>query len=326
MGLLLRDGRSLALILSLVFLFWLPSLRSQPSNSSPGSQMMLDALLQHYAYQALVHPRTGIAYEGTVPSNLTGIQISAMRVRRGSLRTRGITTYREFEIPTGLKVQSNVERLVLVYQNLGNWSSSYYSLSGYTNLAPVLGLLSYDASNLSATNLPQLNLMASGEQPITIRFPEVGSVPQGSVAMCVWFDLQGLASFSNVASGNTCSTRQQGHFSIVAKYTAPAPSPPPAAAPSPAARRRRRRSSISSSGDSRVWIIVCSVLGGGALLFFLGFLAVCVRKYRKKKRMTSMERAAEAGESLNMKTVGNVRAPAAMGTRTQPAIEHESYT
>ncbi|XP_047330099.1 uncharacterized protein LOC124933702 [Impatiens glandulifera] len=265
--LLLHDGR-LSIILSLVFLFWLlPNLRGQPQppNSSPGSQMILDALLQDYAYQALVHPKTGIAYEGTVPSNLTGIQVSGMRVRRGSLRARGIKTYKEFEIPMGLIVQPNVERLVLVYQNLGNWSASYYSLSGYTNLTPVLGLLSYDASNLSAKNLPELNLMAAGQQPITIRFSEVGSVPQGSVSMCVWFDLQGLVTFSNVVSG------------------------------------------------------------GCVLLVLTASMGVWVRNYRRKKKMRGMERAAEVGESLSMKTVGNVKAPAAMGTRTQPAIEHEAY-
>ncbi|KAF8364654.1 hypothetical protein HHK36_033334 [Tetracentron sinense] len=62
----------------------------------------------------------GILYHGNVPSNLTGIEISAMRLRSDSLRTRGVKGYNEFEIPEGVVVQPYVERLVLVYQNLGN--------------------------------------------------------------------------------------------------------------------------------------------------------------------------------------------------------------
>ncbi|TXG65781.1 hypothetical protein EZV62_007056 [Acer yangbiense] len=70
-------------------------------------------------------------YNGYVPSNLTGMKIAAMRLRSGSLRTRGVKIYKEFGIPIGV-TESYVERLVLVYQNLGNWSKTYYPLPGYT--------------------------------------------------------------------------------------------------------------------------------------------------------------------------------------------------
>lgn len=77
--------------------------------------------------------------------------------------------FKEFEIPKGVRDEPHVERLVWVYQNLGNWSKVYYPLSGYTYLAPVLGLLAYDASDLIAKNLPELSIRATGE-PYPLNF------------------------------------------------------------------------------------------------------------------------------------------------------------
>ncbi|XP_047341929.1 uncharacterized protein LOC124945522 [Impatiens glandulifera] len=295
MGFLLFDRRSLTMLLILSeLIFWLPNLKSEET---------LDSLLQDYAFRAFVRPKTGIVYNGSVPSNLTGIKISALRLRSGSLWARGVETYNEFEIPKGIIVEPYVERIVLVYQNLANWSASYYSLTGYTHLVPVLGLLAYDASNLSAKNLPELFIRSSGEKPISIRFQNVGLVPDGSVAMCVWFDLQGRVNFSNVELGNTCLVSQQGHFSIVANYTD--------------VRQIRTKNSKAT------WLIVGSVLGGVVLVVVMVLVVMWIRKYMVKKKMGRMEREAEVGEALSMKSVGNVKAPSAMGTRTQPAIEHD---
>nr|GMC88504.1 DUF1191 domain-containing protein [Ipomoea batatas] len=185
MGLL----RGLSMLL-VIWLFWLPQLGSaQLSGSALAAARSLDALLQDYAYQAFGRrPKTGAVYEGSVPSNLTGIKVSALRLRSGSLRSKGVT-YNEFEIPVEVRVHPYVKRLVLVYQNLGNLSMKYYPLSGYMYLAPVLGILAYDATNLSATNLQEWNITAS-DKPISIRFPDVKSVPGGSTAKCVSIDLK----------------------------------------------------------------------------------------------------------------------------------------
>lgn len=306
------------LLLILVWFFWLPKLGAQLPASS--AARALDSLLQDYAYGAFVRPRTGIVYDGVVPSNLTGIKISALRLRRGSLRARGFRAYKEFEIPMGVVVQPHVERLVLVYQNLGNRSSVYYPLANYVYLAPVLGLLAYDASNLSAKNLPELDIRATG-QPISIEFSDVKVMPNGSVAKCVWFDLHGLVNFSNV-SGNVCSTFEQGHFSIVVESIAPSPAPvspaPPAGAPTTPVPR-----SGGKKNNTTLWIILGSVIGGLALLVLLGFLALWVAGYKQRKQMQQMEKAAEVGEALQMTSVGNTKAPAATVTRTQPTLESE---
>ncbi|XP_059641289.1 uncharacterized protein LOC132283365 [Cornus florida] len=299
MGLL---HRSLAMLPLLIWFCLLSKLRAQSFGSSTGPARALDALLQDYAYQAFVNPKTGIPFNGDPPSNLTGIKISAMRLRSGSLRRHGVRTYKEFGIPVGVIEEPYVKRLVLVYQNLGNWSMMYYPLPGYMYLAPVLGLLAYDASNLSAKNLPELNISASA-QPISINFSDVKLVPDGSVAKCVWFDLDGLANFSNVISGNICSTFQQGHFSIVVEGP--------------------KASGGEKKNNNKVWIIVGSVLGGLGAFVLLGFLVLWVQRCRQRKKMQQMENAAEVGEALHMTSVGSTKAPAAMVIRTQPTIEHE---
>ncbi|PIN09619.1 hypothetical protein CDL12_17799 [Handroanthus impetiginosus] len=304
----------------LLFSTWLICLLSVMSLQLPTSSMRyaraLDALLQDYAYQAFHRPRTGVVYDGVVPSNLTGIQVSAMRLRSGSLRTKGVKMYKEFEIPVGVREHPYVERLVLVYHNLGNRSMTYYPLQGYTYLAPVLGLLAYDASDLMAKNLLELDIVASG-QPISIHFSRLRQVPDGSVPKCILFDLNGTVNLSNLLSGNICTTFRQGHFSIVVESIAPSPSP------GGATRQGPVPTATAEKNNSKVWIIVGSVLGGLALLVILGLLVVWVSKYSRWKKMHKMERAADVGEALHMTTVGSTRAPAATGTRTQPTLETE---
>lgn len=304
----------------LTWLFWLPPPSAAASLSSARA---LDALLQDYAYRSFVRPRTGVVYDGQVPSNLTGIKVSGLRLRSGSLRTRGVRMYKEFQLPVGVVEEPHVERLVFVYHNLGNWSSLYYPLpSGYVFLAPVLGLLAYDASNLSATNLPELDIKATA-QPISIRFSEVmtrTTVPDGSVPKCVSFDVQGLLNFTAVLSDNTCATFREGHFSIVVESIGPSPAaaPPLAAAPGGKGGGGKK-----NHPKKKVWIIVGSVLGGLALLVLLGLLVVSMLKFKTRKKMQQMEKAADVGEALHMTRVGSTKAPAATVTRTQPTIETE---
>ncbi|XP_073281743.1 uncharacterized protein [Primulina huaijiensis] len=324
--------RGLVLLrLSVVLLFLLLRVTGAQSPPSPTSNSLfsnaraLDALLQDYAYQAFVRPRTGVVYDGAVSFNLSGIQISAMRLRSGSLRTKGVSTYKEFEIPKGVRGQPYTERLVLVYQNLGNWSMVYYPLPGYKYLSPILGLLAYDAADLMARNLPVLDIKASG-QPISIKFLGLQSVPEGSVPKCASFDLNGSVSFSSVLSDNICTTFQQGHFSIAVESISPAPapfSPPPPPPPPPQRGISGTPEEQEGSNHSKVWIIVGSVVGGFALLIILGLVIVWLCKYKHRKKMHQMERAADVGEALHMTTVGSTKAPAATGTRTQPTLETE---
>ncbi|XP_076926327.1 uncharacterized protein LOC143589457 [Bidens hawaiensis] len=300
-------------------ILWWPIVKSQLSNPLPKPARALDATLQDYAYRAFVHPRTGVPFNGTVPSYLTGIEISAMRLRSGRLYRRGVETFREFVIPVGLRGQPYVERLVLVYQNLGNWSTTYYSLPGYIYLAPVLGLLAYNGSDLSASNLPELDFWAS-EDAITVKFGSIGPIPVGSVAKCAWFDLHGQVNFTNLLSGNVCSTTEQGHFSIVAELAiAPVPVLPAPPEPAPPEHTHNSR----KNNEARVWGIIGAATGGTALLVLLALLILWASRYKKRKRMCELERAADAGEALRITRIGSMRAPYALGTRTMPNFETE---
>lgn len=329
---LMRVRTSFFVLLALPCLFSLPFLNAQswPSPNSSLSARSLDALLQDYAFRAFIRPRTGVPYDGKVPSNLTGISIAALRLRSGSLRIRGVDSYKEFQIPTGVVEQPYVERLVLVYHNLGNWSDHFYPLPGYTYLAPVFGLLAYSAANLSATKLPELDIRAS-DQPILIKFPDVKKLKQPHSASptspspkCVYFDLNGSVQFDILLPGNVCSTGQQGHFSIVVEESE---SPPPSPSPAPSAsggvpseeghgmKKKKKKSYIA-------WIVVGSVVGGLALLVVLYLVVVRVRRSKEAMRIQEMEWAADSNETLHMASIGGgAKAPLAMGTRTRPVIE-----
>ncbi|KAL8038887.1 hypothetical protein ABFX02_10G000800 [Erythranthe guttata] len=198
----------------------------------------------------------------------------------------------------------------------------YPPLQGYMYLAPVLGLLAYDASDLMAKNLSELDIQASGE-PISIKFSSITRVPDGLVAKCVSFDLNGSVNLSNALAGNICTTFKQGHFSIVAESIAPSSPPIPMAPPRSPPPPPPPPPPNDEKNKSKVWKIVGSVVGGIALLVVLGGLVVWGRKYKQRKEMNQMERAADVGEALHMTTVGTTKAPAATGTRTQPALETE---
>ncbi|KAL5204043.1 hypothetical protein ABZP36_008914 [Zizania latifolia] len=301
----------------LLQLLFLGSSRVAAQAKSPARA--LDAMLQDYAYRAFVRPHTGIVYNGTVPGNLTGVAVSAVRLRSGSLRRKGFSDYFEFGVPTGVIVQPYVERVVLVYHNLGNWSDHYYPLPGYTYLSPVLGLLVYDAANLSAVGLEELSFVASGS-PISIDFSNVRAVPAGDPApRCVWFDLDGKPQFRDLEANNVCSTYRRGHFSIVVNSSeiAPAPAPPGTVTPPIATSGGR------SKGSSKGWKIAVGVVGGVIALLLLASLLVCLVRYKSDKKLELMERNAEVGETLRMSQVGQGQAPVALGTRTQPVIESE---
>ncbi|KAG9443359.1 hypothetical protein H6P81_014699 [Aristolochia fimbriata] len=293
---------------------WVLKAKSQSPDSSRTARS-LDGVLQDYAYRAIRPPKTGVVYEAEPPPDLPGIKLAAMRLRSGSLKRKGVKSFFEFEIPVGVVEQPYVERLVLVYQNLGNWSSSYYNLQGYSFITPVLGLLAYDAINLSAKNLSELNINATG-QPIFIRFSNVQAVQGGFTPRCVWFDLDGLPQFTNlVSSDNVCSTFSQGHFCIAVNSSAfPPPSGQPPLPPS---------FTPSKKSNSRTWKIVGGVVGGFVGLVLLILLLVWALRKRQSEKIAKMEQQSETGEALRMATVGTSRAPVAMGTRTPPVLENE---
>ncbi|RDX92542.1 hypothetical protein CR513_25310, partial [Mucuna pruriens] len=307
---LMRVRTSLFVLFSLSCLLSVSLLSSaQFPPDAAVSARLLDAHLQDWAFRALYGPRTGVPYDGKVPTNLTGIKVSAMRLRSGSLLTRGVHSYKEFEIPIEVVEKPYVERLVLVYHNLGNWSNYFYPLPGYSYLAPVLGLLAYSGANLSASELPELDIRAS-DKAILIKFPDVGPAPSGALPKCVYFDLHGSVQFDILLPGNVCSTMQQGHFSIVVELNAPSP------APSSGGNNKKNKSMLR---------IVLSVVGGILLSIILGLLVVGIKRHREKTRIRKLERVADSSETLDMTSFGDIKVPSAFATRTRPMIENDYF-
>ncbi|XP_004500399.1 uncharacterized protein [Cicer arietinum] len=279
------------------------------------SSRTLDAILQDYAFKSFFRPKTGVPYDAKLPNNLIGVKVSAMRLRSGSLRTRGVQTYKEFQIPMGVVEQPYVQRLVLVYHNLGNWSEIFYPLPGYTYLAPVLGLLSYSGVDLSADELPELDIRAS-DKPILIKFSDVKPAPFGSVPKCVYFDVHGSVQFDILLHDYVCSTVQQGHFSIVVESNAPSPAPTPIAVAAAIGEGSEKK-------NYKVWIIVASLIGGCMLLILLSLLVVRMRRIKNGMKIQELEWGADSNEILQMTSVGGTKAPLAIGTRTRPTIEND---
>ncbi|CAM8897626.1 unnamed protein product [Rhodiola kirilowii] len=299
---------------SLLMLYLLVGLLTLPRISAQSNATALDDVLQDYAFRAFIDPKTGVPYEAMVPENLTGIKITALRLRSGSLYKRG-RSYKEFDIPVRTVVTPYVERLALVYQNLGNWSEVYYPLEGYRYLSPVLGLRAYDSRNLSGVKFPELVIKASAK-PILISFVDVKLLPAGAgaVAKCVWFDLQGGTYFSNVTSGNVCSTLELGHFSIVTEVIAPSPAP----------RGGNPVTGLGKKIKTKTWIIIGSAVGGSAVVLVLfALMVILILKIKRTKQMQRMEKAAKTGEAFRTISVGATRSPTALRTRTAPMIENE---
>ncbi|XP_027337938.1 uncharacterized protein LOC113851608 [Abrus precatorius] len=311
----MRVGTSFLALFSLLLLLFLPLSSSQLLPDTGISSRTLDAILQDCAFKAFSRPKTGVPYDAQVPRNLTGVRVSAMRLRSGSLRTRGVESYKEFQIPIGVVEQPYVERLVLVYHNLGNWSEKFYPLPGYSYLAPILGLMSYSGAKLSAYELPELDIRAS-DNPILIKFNDVKKAPSGSVPKCVYFDLHGSVQFDILVHGNVCSTFQQGHFSIVVESNAPSPAPAAVAVAADVG-------GYSGKNKSKVWIIVASLVGGCILLIMLSLLVGKVRRTKQGMKIQQLEWVAESNETLHMASIGGTKAPLAVGTRTRPTIEND---
>ncbi|GAA0186075.1 hypothetical protein LIER_33363 [Lithospermum erythrorhizon] len=302
--------------------FWFPSgfgVQSLIELSPSG----LDSLLQDYAFRAFgKRAKTGIVYDGIVPSNLTGIKVAALRLRSGSMRRRGVKSFKEFEIPIGLIEQPYVERLVLVYHNLGNWSELYYPLPGYTYLSPVLGMLAYNAYNLSAKDLPELDLRASKE-PMRINFSFSQTTNQEASPKCVHFDLDGSPEFDNVVDKNACFATKQGHFSIVVEVGGAAPAPAPRNG-APGNGGNHGRGDGDGKNRKKVYAIVGSVVGGMVcLVVLLGCLFICLKRCRDRKKRGKMEATADLDVPLRMAIVGNTKAPVASEIRTRPMLEDD---
>lgn len=256
----------------------------------------LDAFVQEFAVSTLVHhrPHTGPLYKAVLPTNLSGMEVSVVQLRSRQLWSSG-ANFSDFRIPSRTMPVPHVKRLVLVYQDLGNWSFHYYSVPGYILVTSVVGLIAYDASNLDSNRVMKLSLNTMGK-PISVHFGKL-AFPRGreSEARCAAISTTGTVYLSGMSLPGVCYSREQGHFSIVV----------------PEKRRQKWKCS---------WV-------GGFVVGFLGLVVmssvgIAVLRLSKKKRIAEMEKQADESVVLGTIWVGASKMPSATVTRTQPVLEN----
>lgn len=262
----------------------------------------LDAILEDHAFRVMTthqRPRTGALYNAALPANLAGMKVSVVGLRTTTLWRKG-ANFSGFVIPPKTLPIPYVRRLVIIYHNLGNWSSLYYTLPGYSIISPVVGFLVYDASShLSSGNFSKIEL--STIEPISIEFQKSNLMGQGKQRMhhqCALFGDSGQVLISEMStSANVCYSRNRGHFSIVV----------------PLEKTRKKK----------MWPFW--VVGGfvGVVLVGLGGV-VAVRSSLVGKRAQGMEREADEGECLETYWIGSSKFPRGDVTRTHPVLETTS--
>ncbi|KAL3624409.1 hypothetical protein CASFOL_031077 [Castilleja foliolosa] len=170
----------------------------------------LDHYLHNYALNKAPKPIIDVLYNLQLPANLTGVELSFCRVRSRSIWVNSTNHISYFSIPPFTLPWRFINRVDLIYQNLGNWSTSYYNVPNYIFVTPVLGLLAYHP------NTSKLDLIVMGDYQIIVRFPNI-STEKIDVMKCVRFDENGTIEFSEMmkSEGLSCGVKKPGHFSIV---------------------------------------------------------------------------------------------------------------
>ncbi|GFP92606.1 hypothetical protein PHJA_001404800 [Phtheirospermum japonicum] len=239
------------------------------------------------------HPRTDELYNASLPEYLAGINVSVVKLRSTTLWKKG-ANFNDFIIPPKTLPIPYVKRLLIVYHNLGNLSSSYYTLSGYTLLSPIIGFLVYDASSYSNTkNLSRIELNTN-EKPISIEFHGSSSLAYQRTK-CAEFGFYGQFFLSDMILPNICYSKGEGRFSIVTPYM------------------KKEKCKLT------FWVV--GFLGGFLGLILVGFAGKVGVRSLMSKRNQEMEKEADEGECLETYWIDNSKMPRAEVTRTKPVLE-----
>ncbi|CAL9118533.1 unnamed protein product [Musa acuminata var. zebrina] len=273
------------------------------TDSSTMSIDSLDSTIRDRAFDLLSRGRTGVAYEVPLPSSLSGVRASVQRMRSGNLWSRG-ARLGSLHVPPRTTTVPFVRRLVVVHQDLGNRSSSFFNVPGYSLLAPVVGCLAYDATCGSTSNATRkLELRVLGD-PISITFPRV-TLPAGLNATieCARLGPHGsVVQLADAASDNACAATRTGHFTMVV------PSSVASSAPDTARET-----------TWRVWAVAC---GSGVVgLLLVGLVGMGIMRLTRNRKMEEMEQKAEEGEALGTTWAGRSKMPSAAISRTKAVME-----
>ncbi|KAF7826130.1 plant/F17O14-7 protein [Senna tora] len=275
----------------------------------------LEAFVVERANKEIPKPRTGTLYNIPLPSNFSDIKFSVIRLRSGSLRSRGVNITRFFNLPPWIKPEPYVERMAIVYENLGNLSSRYYNVPNHSIIAPVLGLMAYNSSGTTLIESTRLKLSIlggrEGQTSIKVRFFQGGvHGKKGKVPICAVFGGGGMVELKNTSKseseGYVCEAEKEGHYSLVVPLLE-----------EEAEKVERRRKFWG-----RRWNLGLGIGSGVIGMGLVGLVIVGFVMALKRRKMREMEEKAEKGEAFGVFWVGESKMPCASMIRTQPTLEN----
>nr|KYP48777.1 hypothetical protein KK1_029500 [Cajanus cajan] len=227
------------------------------------------------------------------------MQVSVVRLRSFSLWLRGMN-FSFFNLPPRIVSQPNEKRIVILFENLGHWSSHYYNVSNYTMVAPVFGLMAYSSSESAFIN-QNIDFTIRGD-PIRIRFPLAEQHGKNNTPICAKFSVDGLVKFINMSKPYVCEARSQGHYTLVV----------PSSPKEPHTRSKR----------FTIWWVLGFVIGFVGLVILVLILLALVKE-AKRRRIRKLERISSGGELFDTFWIGETKLPLASSIRTQPILENE---
>ncbi|GJU12887.1 hypothetical protein Tco_1135283 [Tanacetum coccineum] len=170
----------------------------------------LDVFLHKHALKDMLsHPQPhgiGTLFEVKLPDNLSGMNISYVRLRSKTLWRKG-ANFSNFQVPPRTLPMPYVKRYVIFYQDLGKLSSQFYkhAVPGYSIVSSVVGFRVYDASNPTMRKIRKHDFNISTNAPISVRFQGL-KFPRG--AKCASFGVTDCeVSLADMSDENMCCTR-----------------------------------------------------------------------------------------------------------------------
>ncbi|KAF8087219.1 hypothetical protein N665_0595s0029 [Sinapis alba] len=260
------------------------------------SQSLEDLALKTLANQH----HTGSLYRAVLPKNLSGIEVSIVRLTGKSLWNAG-ARFSNVLIPARSVSVPPARRVAIVYQNLGNWSNHWYNVPGYRLITSVLGFRVLDVSDQD--NVKEISLKM--ENPVKILFSDLSDEKMLSRVSCVSFKAQHedkeAARISRMILPGVCYGSSHGDYSVIEPL---------------------EKDKKVVLWRTRWWLLMLGLVLGFGVLWFLGFLCtVGLRILRTKKIQVMMEREANDGEVFKSRWVGGSKMPSATVTRTLPESE-----
>nr|XP_043630792.1 uncharacterized protein LOC122602132 [Erigeron canadensis] len=263
------------------------------------STRLLDLAIRYYTFKSYKNFKTGTSYNVHLPSNFTGINVSTVKYRCGSLKRYG-ARIQEFYLGVGVDVYPYVERVLVVTQNLGNnWSNIYYDnynqLLGYQLVSPVLGLLAYNAADDTRYNVQsEVKIQSPEANGIKIDFSNYtmkknNNTLHGKVQMCATFGDDGKVTLEKEVAPNICATTRHGHFGLVVQSS-------PILVPPERKKIKKWKVVFGSSFGAAI----------GAFLLGLLLIAMFVKVKKKARILEDMERRAYEEEALQVSMAGHV--------------------